>query len=68
MSTKIFETSSKQYALTQYWGGVKNKIRLQITDHHIAHYEDNFSGYVKGISRDEALELGRALIIWADEK
>jgi hypothetical protein len=68
MSTKIFETSSKQYTLTQYCGGVNNKIRLQITDNNIAHYEDNFSGYVNGISRDEALELGRALITWADEK
>jgi len=68
MSTKIFETSSTQYTLTEYWGGVKKKIRLQITDNHIAHYEDNFSGYVRGISRVEALELGRALISWADEK
>ena len=68
MRTKIFETSSTQYTLTEYCGGVKKKMCLQITDNNIVHHEDNFYSYVRGISRVEALELGRALIAWADEK
>ena len=62
MSTKILEQqeSGHQISLTQYWGGDEKRTCIQITGLNC----DGKVGYV-GLTRDEALQIGRKLSDWA---
>jgi hypothetical protein len=63
MSTQILITKSGEFEVIEYSAG-SGVVHLQITDL-VYTYMFMETGYIKGISKDEAKEIGEALIKWA---
>jgi hypothetical protein len=63
MSTQILITKSGVFAITEYAVGA-GKCQLQITDI-VNIYNIMKTGYILGITKNDAKELGEAIIKWA---
>lgn len=63
MSTEIASINDDRITLTQFWGGSKNGVCLQVTKLRTTDDRINFNGFIQ-LTPDEASQLAKELAKW----